>query len=156
MRKLLSRLFGEVKASGSPDGVTVIPSNCKAVEPFIKGGVTMRKYFTLIELLVVIAVISILAAMLMPALQQAREQARAASCMSNQKNIGLALNMYTGDWDGFIPPWGDGGILPYGGLLCYGTIMDADRNCLSVRLPRQEAIQISKTCPQGRCLLLVQ
>jgi prepilin-type processing-associated H-X9-DG protein/prepilin-type N-terminal cleavage/methylation domain-containing protein len=108
MRKLLSRLFGEVKASGSPDGVTVIPSNCKAVEPFIKGGVTMRKYFTLIELLVVIAVISILAAMLMPALQQAREQARAASCMSNQKNIGLALNMYTGDWDGFIPPWGDG------------------------------------------------
>jgi len=50
--------------------------------------------FTLIELLVVIAIIAILAAILMPALQQARERARKASCMSNQKQIGVAFTLY--------------------------------------------------------------
>jgi prepilin-type N-terminal cleavage/methylation domain-containing protein len=59
--------------------------------------------FTLIELLVVIAIIAILAAILFPVFAQAREQARAASCLSNTKQIGLSLMMYTQDYDEAFP-----------------------------------------------------
>ena len=61
-----------------------------------------RTGFTLIELLVVIAIIAILAAILFPVFAKAREKARQASCQSNEKQIMLALLMYSEDYDGRI------------------------------------------------------
>src|SRR5262249_50057033 len=62
-----------------------------------------KRAFTLIELLVVIAIIAILAAILFPVFAHAREKARVISCLSNMKQIGTAIYMYTQDYDELYP-----------------------------------------------------
>ena len=68
--------------------------------------VKTQKAFTLIELLVVIAIIAILAAILFPVFAQAREKARAISCLSNLKQLGTGAMMYSQDYDeAVLPAW---------------------------------------------------
>ncbi len=62
-----------------------------------------RRTFTLIELLVVIAIIAILASLLLPALGKARDRAKLTMCTGNLRQISLLLNIYTLDFDGFLP-----------------------------------------------------
>ncbi len=63
----------------------------------------MRRAFTLIELLVVIAIIAILAAILFPVFSQAKEAAKKTACLSNTKQMALALYMYATDSDDTLP-----------------------------------------------------
>ena len=71
-------------------------------KPGVKGG--FNRAFTLIELLVVIAIIAILAALLLPALAAAKRKAYVINCIANQKQIGLALQMYFNDYNDQCPP----------------------------------------------------
>src|SRR5437763_3160924 len=87
------------------------PTDLKEVSVFSQ----RKKGFTLIELLVVIAIIAILAAILFPVFAQAREKARTISCLSNSKQIGLGIMMYSQDYDETIVPWVQATGLPRNG-----------------------------------------
>src|SRR5207249_6682430 len=81
----------------------------------------LTKGFTLVELLVVIAIIGVLVALLLPAVQAARESARRAQCSNNLKQVGLAMTQYADTYKGTFPVgeysccWGTWlvGLLPY-------------------------------------------
>jgi prepilin-type N-terminal cleavage/methylation domain-containing protein/prepilin-type processing-associated H-X9-DG protein len=108
--------------------------------------------FTLIELLVVIAVIAVLAAILFPAFAQARESARQTACLSNSKQIGIALSMYLQDYDEAFPPADYGGPVvqpPYtefGWFSGAGGAVNYPPCCFDLLQPYEKNLTIHK-CP---------
>lgn len=84
-----------------------------------------KKIFTLIELLVVIAIIAILASMLLPALNKARDKAKEISCTSRIKQLGQGMLLYTSDYDAFMP--NSSNDIGYGSYATHGGTYYDDR-----------------------------
>src|SRR2546423_15226236 len=74
---------------------------------------TRRRAFTLVELLVVIGIIAVLIAIMMPALQAARKQSQRTQCQSNLHQIGVALQIYSNEWRGWLYPPRRGALAPH-------------------------------------------
>jgi prepilin-type N-terminal cleavage/methylation domain-containing protein len=108
----------QIKAIASnillPGARSAVMMNLVNAGAFRISGRRRKDAFTLIELLVVIAIIAVLAALLLPALAAAKQYANKTKCISNLKQIGLAMTMYADDANGFMPE--SGGLILWNGI----------------------------------------
>jgi hypothetical protein len=100
-------------------GISIMKNKPWPPSPIAGAPRRARAAFTLIDLLVIIAIIAILVSLLLPALSGAKEQAKLIKCVSNQRQIGVAFQLYRDDYSSKFPPLGigsmGGGSFEFGG-----------------------------------------
>jgi len=107
-----------------------------------------KRGFTLIELLLVIAIIAILAALLLPALGRAKETARRTACVSNLKQVNLAIRLYADDYSDSLPVLPDPNPYPNGVGVYYKQLVKAYLGVTGAASPNEKVF----ICPSDRIL----